>query len=67
MDTRHCSCAGVGSNCVQGAIHTAAASALGKMLVRLCKLEGFSLLNVVRRQEQKVERGLFSSIQSLWD
>lgn len=33
-------------------VHTAAASQLGQMLVPLCKMEGITLINVVRRQEQ---------------
>lgn len=33
-------------------IHTAAASALGKMLLALCKRQGIPILCVVRRQEQ---------------
>lgn len=33
-------------------VHTAAASALGRMLLRICKTEGITVLNVVRRQEQ---------------
>lgn len=35
-----------------GLIHTAAASQLGQMLVKLCKQEDVNLINVVRRQEQ---------------
>lgn len=33
-------------------IHTAAASNLGQMLVRICREDGMGLVNVVRRQEQ---------------
>ena len=33
-------------------VHTAAASNLGQMLVRLCKADGIALVNIVRRQEQ---------------
>lgn len=33
-------------------VHSAAASSLGKMLVRACKEAGITLVNVVRRQEQ---------------
>lgn len=33
-------------------IHTAAASNLGQMLVRLCRAEGVPLVNIVRRPEQ---------------
>lgn len=33
-------------------VHTAAASNLGQMLVRLCQKDGVELVNVVRRQEQ---------------
>ena len=33
-------------------VHTAAASNLGQMLVRLCKADGVPLVNVVRRPEQ---------------
>ncbi|CAM9118195.1 unnamed protein product [Ectocarpus fasciculatus] len=35
-----------------GMVHTAAASQLGQMLVKLCKQEGVNLINVVRREEQ---------------
>jgi NADPH:quinone reductase len=35
-----------------GFIHTAAASQLGQMLVKLCKQESVTLVNVVRREEQ---------------
>ena len=35
-----------------GFIHTAAASQLGQMLVKLCAQTGVTLINVVRRQEQ---------------
>lgn len=42
-----------------GFVHTAAASQLGQMLVKLCKQEQMTLINVVRRQEQADElRGL---------
>jgi NADPH2:quinone reductase len=33
-------------------VHTAAASALGQMLVRVCAADGVPLVNVVRREEQ---------------
>ncbi len=33
-------------------VHTAAASNLGQMLVKLCKQDGVPLVNIVRRQEQ---------------
>jgi NADPH2:quinone reductase len=33
-------------------VHTAAASALGQMLIRLCQAESIPLVNVVRRSEQ---------------
>ena len=33
-------------------IHTAAASQLGQMLIRLCELEGLELINIVRKPEQ---------------
>uniref|UniRef100_A0A7S0FWB3 Enoyl reductase (ER) domain-containing protein n=1 Tax=Pyrodinium bahamense TaxID=73915 RepID=A0A7S0FWB3_9DINO len=33
-------------------IHTAAASQLGQMMVKYCKCEGITLVNLVRRQEQ---------------
>lgn len=33
-------------------VHTAAASQLGQMLVKLCKQEGITLINIVRRDEQ---------------
>lgn len=36
----------------KGIIHTAAASALGRMLNKRCKRLGIPLLNIVRRQEQ---------------
>jgi NADPH:quinone reductase-like Zn-dependent oxidoreductase len=40
-------------------IHTAAASNLGRMLVRICKEDGVPLVNIVRRQEQvELLRGL---------
>lgn len=35
-----------------GFVHTAAASQLGQMLVKLCKQEAMTLINVVRRSEQ---------------
>lgn len=35
----------------KGIIHTAAASALGRMLNRLCQKEKIPLLNIVRREE----------------
>lgn len=35
-----------------GLVHTAAASNLGQMLVKLCKADGIPLVNVVRRPEQ---------------
>lgn len=35
-----------------GIIHTAAASSLGRQLVRICKTENIPLLNIVRRNEQ---------------
>jgi NADPH:quinone reductase len=34
-------------------VHTAAASNLGQMLVRLCKAEGIPLVNIVRSEEQE--------------
>lgn len=33
-------------------IHTAAASSLGQMLVRICQADGIGLVNIVRRQDQ---------------
>jgi len=33
-----------------GLIHTAAASALGRMIVKLAKKENINLINIVRRQ-----------------
>ena len=36
-----------------GLIHTAAASQLGKMMVRVCMADGIPLVNVVRRPEQE--------------
>jgi NADPH:quinone reductase-like Zn-dependent oxidoreductase len=36
----------------KGIIHTAAASALGRMLNKYCKTLGIPLLNVVRKEEQ---------------
>jgi NADPH:quinone reductase-like Zn-dependent oxidoreductase len=42
-----------------GLVHTAAASQLGQMLVKLCKEEDMNLINVVRREEQaETLRGL---------
>eukprot|EP00939_MAST-03C_sp_MAST-3C-sp1_P000185 g185.t1 len=35
-----------------GLVHTAAASSLGKMMVKLCLKQKFPLINVVRRKEQ---------------
>ena len=35
---------------INSIIHTAAASALGRMLNKICKTEGITLLNIVRRQ-----------------
>lgn len=35
-----------------GFVHTAAASQLGQMLVKYCKQEGMTLINVVRREDQ---------------
>lgn len=38
----------------QGAmVHTAAASSLGQMLVRICREDGIGLVNIVRRPEQR--------------
>merc|ERR1719272_2785128 len=37
---------------VVGFVHTAAASQLGRMLVKHCKEEGVALVNIVRKQEQ---------------
>ena len=40
-------------------VHTAAASNLGQMLVRICQKDGIDLVNIVRRQEQEdLLRGL---------
>jgi NADPH2:quinone reductase len=39
----------------QGIVQTAAASSLGKMIIRLCKSKGIPCLNIVRRQEQVEE------------
>ena len=40
-------------------VHTAAASNLGQMLVRICRKDGIGLVNIVRRQEQaELLRGL---------
>ena len=36
----------------QAIVHTAAASNLGQMLVRICKEDGIPLVNIVRREEQ---------------
>ncbi len=36
-----------------GLVHTAAASSLGRMLVKLCQKKGVELINVVRRPEQE--------------
>merc|ERR1712187_74317 len=38
-----------GHQCI---VHTAASSQLGQMLVRLCKVEGLELINIVRKKEQ---------------
>jgi hypothetical protein len=38
----------------RGIIHTAAASALGRMLNKLCQTFGIPLLNIVRREEHAV-------------
>ena len=35
-----------------GIVHTAAASQLGQMLVKICKQDGIPLVNIVRREEQ---------------
>merc|ERR550525_836224 len=35
-----------------GIVHTAAASQLGQMLVKICLADGIPLVNIVRRQEQ---------------
>jgi NADPH:quinone reductase-like Zn-dependent oxidoreductase len=46
-------------------VHTAAASQLGQMLVRLCAAEDIPLVNVVRRQEQaELLRGLAAECQA---
>jgi NADPH:quinone reductase-like Zn-dependent oxidoreductase len=43
----------------KGLVHTAAASNLGQMLVRICREDGVPLVNVVRRPEQaELLRGL---------
>lgn len=40
-------------------LHTAAASQLGQMLVKLCKQENVTLINIVRREEQaEILRGI---------
>lgn len=36
-----------------GFVHTAAASQLGQMLVKLCKTENVNIINIVRKQEQE--------------
>ncbi len=36
----------------KGLINSAAASALGRMMNKLCQREGIPLLNIVRRKEQ---------------
>ena len=36
-----------------GFVHTAAASQLGQMLVKLCKQEDVTIINIVRKQEQE--------------
>src|SRR5258708_20958669 len=36
----------------KGLVHTAAASSLGQMLNRLCRADGFPLVNIVRSTEQ---------------
>jgi NADPH:quinone reductase len=45
-----------------GLVHTAAASNLGQMLVKLCLEEGVPLVNIVRRPEQE---GLLRSIRAV--
>jgi len=40
------------TNKFTGIIHTAAASALGRQLNKICKTENIPLLNIVRRKEQ---------------
>ena len=40
------------TNGKKGIIHSAAASALGRMLNRRCQTLGIPLLNIVRREEQ---------------
>lgn len=43
----------------QALVHTAAASNLGQMLVRLCRADGIPLVNIVRKGEQvEILRGL---------
>lgn len=39
----------------QALVHTAAASALGRMLKRICAEDGIPLVNIVRRPEQEAE------------
>ena len=42
-----------------GMVHTAAASQLGQMLVKLCRQEDVNLINIVRREEQaEILRGI---------
>lgn len=41
------------TGCKYGMINTAAASSLGRMLIKMCRSEGIPLLNVVHREEQK--------------
>ena len=38
--------------CIRDSVHTAAASNLGQMLVKICKDDGIPLVNIVRKQEQ---------------
>lgn len=35
----------------KGIVHTAGASALGKMLIRFCRIKNIPLLNLVRKKE----------------
>lgn len=53
---RYSACGGKGT---PGFIHTGAASQLGQMMVKLCKQEGITLINIVRREQQaETLRGL---------
>ena len=45
-------------------VHTAAASQLGQMMVRVCKADGIPLVNIVRRAEQQALLSSLGEVQS---